>query len=173
MRDTIEASDNVRVARSTYEWAKTVKRGSPYALKFSSYGTHSLGPYSLDCEFHATPGPDGYYPPNVVIQFLRHVAGVSSGKWDWWVLYTDSRVAEVINEELGTRRVSFQWEHGPKHYKLHLHFDVHPLGSVVPQPYEPLEPQQSLPDETESRVPYGFKHPRVRKKPPRPRTPQP
>jgi len=164
VRGVIEADDDVPIA-------KTVKANSPYVLELSSYKTHSLGPYSLDCTIGAKAGEDGYYDPEVVKAVLRHVAKVS-GNWDWWVLYTDSRVAEIINEELSVRRVSFQWEHGPKPYKLHLHFDVHPLASVVPQPYTPAERQQSSEDETESRVPYGYKRRPIRKKkPPKPKPP--
>ncbi|MBZ4416571.1 hypothetical protein [Myxococcus sp. RHSTA-1-4] len=59
-------------------------------------------------------------------------AAASATGMKWRALYNDYEVAQRVHKALGSRKIGFQWEHGPAPYVLHIHLDLSPRALDAP-----------------------------------------
>ena len=140
----IPGSDKEKVAPVVVRFVDELRRRYPN-VSASTYRGHGGGSfngkgYSLDL-FITKGGRDdrGFYKPQDAVTLLRAVGEAAKAVGlEWWVLYNDFSVANVINRETGVTRVLFvgaptgggkaiNW-HGPHPLILHFHLDLGVAG---------------------------------------------
>jgi hypothetical protein len=136
----ITGEPDLEVANSVVLFARMLKATSPVSIDISTYEGHSWDRYSLDLFPQvAKDSARGLYDADTMVDvFLKinEAAALSGVKWR--ALYNDFDVARRVNQSIGMRKVSFQWEHGPAPYVLHVHVDLTPrvleatLGAAAP-----------------------------------------
>jgi hypothetical protein len=117
------------------------EQGSPYLGNTEGVGKYS---FDVDLEGLIKVNAEGFYEREPLVKFFLAVdRAATATEITWIALYNDFEVAKTVNEKLGKRRIGFSGggsprppkadtegsiHHGPKPYKLHVHFNIMPIG---------------------------------------------
>lgn len=86
-----------------------------------------MGAYSIDVQPWIERDARGFYNPEKTKQLFAAInAAATAAHVKWKALYGDFEVGKAVNQRFRTRKVGFQWEHGPAPFVLHIHLDVVP-----------------------------------------------
>lgn len=143
----IPGSDKEQVAPVVVRFVEELRRRYP-GVSASTYRGHGGGSfngkgYSLDLFIDSKSPRDerGFYKPQDAVALARAVGEAARAvNLEWWLIYNDFSVANVINREAGVTRVIYvgapvkegkgiriNW-HGPHPLILHFHLDLGVVG---------------------------------------------
>lgn len=163
----VGGSDKQPVGLSTLALVAEAKRlAAAEGLKISgsTYVGHSWNAYSIDWFVDAPIMGDGFYQRDKLVRAMQVVdkavqnlnALCVAGKcesWGWRGLYNDYAATDALHKSLKSRRIGWQYNHGPDPYVLHFHTDHHPGTPICVR-----NPQHSVCDMTQyGQTPTGTK----------------